>query len=86
MPPELDTMDNRFGDLLELLYSGGSRTAERQQALDLLSTSYFNKDYIVVYPNGLDVSRLLKTMSLLSRPISFVGGGAMLASACVSMF
>ncbi|ROV98912.1 hypothetical protein VSDG_03787 [Cytospora chrysosperma] len=39
---------------LILSYHGGSKTAESQQKLDLLSTSYFNKDYIVVYPNGID--------------------------------
>lgn len=53
--------------LLKSLNSGGSRDAERQQALDLLSTSYFNKDYVVVYPNGVDVSRLLSTKFWLPR-------------------
>lgn len=38
-----------------LSYHGGNRNASEQQALDLLSTSYFNGDYIVVYPNGVDV-------------------------------
>lgn len=42
---------------LILSYHGGTRTAERQQALDLLTTTYFNQDYIVVYPNGLNVCR-----------------------------
>ncbi|CAN8097211.1 unnamed protein product [Discula destructiva] len=37
---------------LVLSYHGGTRTAETQQALDLLSTTYFNEDYITVYPNG----------------------------------
>lgn len=46
-------------DLLRSFNSGGSRDAENQQALDLLSTPYFNKDYIVVYPNAVDVSRPL---------------------------
>lgn len=41
---------------LILSFHGGTRTAETQQALDLLSTTYFNQDYIVVYPNGVDVS------------------------------
>lgn len=39
-----------------LSYHGGTRVAEEQQRLDLLSTSYFNKEYIVVYPNGINVS------------------------------
>lgn len=39
-----------------LSYHGGTRVAEEQQRLDLLSTSYFNQDYIVVYPNGFNVS------------------------------
>jgi poly(3-hydroxybutyrate) depolymerase len=47
---------------LILSYHGGTRTAESQQKLDLLSTSYFNKNYIVVYPNGIDVSRPSSTM------------------------
>lgn len=41
---------------LVLSYHGGTRTAETQQALDLLTTTYFNQDYIVVYPNGINVS------------------------------
>lgn len=40
---------------LVLSYHGGTRTAETQQALDLLTTMYFNRDYIVVYPNGIGV-------------------------------
>lgn len=40
---------------LVLSYHGGTRTAETQQALDLLTTTYFNEDYIVVYPNGNNV-------------------------------
>lgn len=40
---------------LILSYHGGTRTAESQQALDLLTTTYFNRDYIVVYPNGIGV-------------------------------
>lgn len=39
-----------------LSYHGGTRVAEDQQRLDLLSTSYFNQEYIVVYPNGINVS------------------------------
>lgn len=41
---------------LVLSYHGGTRTAESQQALDLLTTTYFNQDYVVVYPNGVNVS------------------------------
>lgn len=40
---------------LVLSYHGGTRTAENQQALDLLTTTYFNREYIVVYPNGIGV-------------------------------
>lgn len=40
---------------LVLSYHGGTRTAETQQGLDLLTTTYFNRDYIVVYPNGIGV-------------------------------
>lgn len=39
-----------------LSYHGGTRVAEEQQRLDLLSTGYFNQEYIVVYPNGVNVS------------------------------
>lgn len=39
-----------------LSYHGGTRVAEEQQRLDLLSTEYFNQDYIVAYPNGVNVS------------------------------
>lgn len=39
-----------------LSYHGANRDALDQQELDLLSTPYFNKDYIVVYPNAVDVS------------------------------
>lgn len=42
-----------------LSYHGGNRNASRQQALDLLSTPFFNQDYIVVYPNGVDVSQAI---------------------------
>lgn len=41
---------------LILSYHGGNRNASEQQSLDLLSTPFFNEDYIVVYPNGIDVS------------------------------
>lgn len=46
---------------LVLSYHGGTRTAEIQQALDLLSTPYFNKDHIIVYPSGINVSWLVFT-------------------------
>ncbi|KAJ0116507.1 hypothetical protein J7T55_007487 [Diaporthe amygdali] len=39
---------------LVLSYHGGTRIAEEQQRLDLLSTAYFNKEYIMVYPNGVN--------------------------------
>lgn len=39
---------------LVLSYHGGTRTAEIQQALDLLTSTYFNQDYITVYPNGIN--------------------------------
>ncbi|KAL1868457.1 hypothetical protein Daus18300_005890 [Diaporthe australafricana] len=39
---------------LVLSYHGGTRVAEAQQNLDLLSTAYFNQDYIMVYPNGVN--------------------------------
>ncbi|CAN8100561.1 unnamed protein product [Discula destructiva] len=39
---------------LILSYHGGNRNASEQQDLDLLSTPFFNEDYIVVYPNGID--------------------------------
>lgn len=47
---------------LVLSYHGGTRIAEEQQRLDLLSTAYFNKEYIMVYPNGVNVSCLLSFM------------------------
>lgn len=41
---------------LILSYHGGHRTAKWQEELDLLTSTYFNEDYIVVYPSGLNVS------------------------------
>lgn len=38
-----------------LSYHGGTRTALRQEQLDLLTTTYFNRDYIVVYPESINV-------------------------------
>lgn len=49
-----------------LSYHGGTRTAESQLALDLLTTTYFNTEYIVVYPNGINVRGLTTDC-----PISF---------------
>lgn len=51
-----------------LSYHGGTRIAEEQQRLDLLSTAYFNQEYIVVYPNGINVSPGLA--SLPGNPVS----------------
>lgn len=42
---------------LILSYHGGNRDASEQQKLDMLSTTFFNEDYVVAYPNGIDVSR-----------------------------
>ncbi|KAK2751241.1 ferulic acid esterase [Colletotrichum kahawae] len=36
-------------------YHGGTKTPEEQRDLDLLETSYFNKDHIVVYLRGYEV-------------------------------
>lgn len=47
---------------LVLSYHGGSRTAQRQEQLDLLTTTYFNTDHIVVYPQGIDVSRAFQVV------------------------
>lgn len=46
---------------LVLSYHGGNRNASEQQSLDLLSTPFFNEGYIVVYPNGIDVSVILNS-------------------------
>lgn len=48
---------------LVLSYHGGTRVAEEQQNLDLLSTAYFNRDYIMVYPNGVNVSRPISSLA-----------------------
>lgn len=48
---------------LVLSYHGGTRTAEFQQALDLLTTTYFNQDFIVVYPNGIAVRAPISQIS-----------------------
>ncbi|KAJ9136763.1 Feruloyl esterase B [Pleurostoma richardsiae] len=37
-----------------LSFHGGTRTAEDQKALDLLTTPDFNKGHIIIYPNGLN--------------------------------
>lgn len=41
---------------LILSFHGGTRDAEDQQELDSLTTEFFNQEYVVVYPNGIDVS------------------------------
>lgn len=41
---------------LILSFHGGDQTAPDQQELDLLSTSYFNQQHVVIYPNGIGVS------------------------------
>lgn len=41
---------------LVLSFHGGSRIAEQQLNLDNLTSKAFNRDYIVAYPNGIDVS------------------------------
>lgn len=46
---------------LVLSYHGGNRNASEQQSLDLLSTPFFNEDYVVAYPNGIDVSVFLNS-------------------------
>lgn len=38
-----------------LSFHGGDRTADEQLALDLLTDPFFNTEYIVVYPYGVDV-------------------------------
>ncbi|KAK0630678.1 Alpha/Beta hydrolase protein [Bombardia bombarda] len=37
-----------------LSYHGGTKTADDQLALDLLTTAFFNTEYIVVYPYGVN--------------------------------
>lgn len=49
---------------LILSYHGGNRNASEQQKLDMLSTTYFNEDYVIVYPNGINVSQNLSLQSL----------------------
>lgn len=39
-----------------LSYHGGNRNASEQQALDMLTSTFFNEEYMVIYPNGIDVS------------------------------
>lgn len=41
---------------LILSYHGGSRDADFQAALDLFNSTFFNKDYLVAYPNSVNVS------------------------------
>lgn len=42
---------------LILSYHGGSRDAAHQAALDQFNSTFFNKDYLVAYPNSVDVSQ-----------------------------
>lgn len=44
---------------LILSYHGGSRDAVRQAALDQFNSSFFNTNYLVAYPNSVDVSKLI---------------------------
>lgn len=53
---------------LILSYHGASRTAEEQQQLDLLNTTYFNMNHIVVYPTGINVG---SPLSPTVRPVAF---------------
>lgn len=46
---------------LILSFHGGNRNASQQQQLDLLSTTFFNKDHVVVYPNAIDASSMTRT-------------------------
>lgn len=41
---------------LILSYHGGSRDAQHQAALDQFNSTFFNKDYLVAYPDSVDVS------------------------------
>ena len=41
---------------LILSYHGGNRNASQQAALDLLTSPFFNKEYVVAYPQGINVS------------------------------
>lgn len=41
---------------LILSYHGGSRDAEHQEQLDQFNSTFFNKKYMVIYPNSVDVS------------------------------
>lgn len=40
---------------LILSYHGGSRDADHQAALDRLNSTFFNKNYLVAYPNSVNV-------------------------------
>ena len=41
---------------LILSYHGGNRNAPQQAALDLLTSTFFNTEYVVAYPQGINVS------------------------------
>lgn len=57
---------------LILSFHGGNRNASEQQSLDLLSTPFFNEDYIVVYPNGIDVGLILDSSLGFSQAYCFL--------------
>lgn len=49
---------------LILSFHGGNRNASEQASLDLLTTSFFNKEYVVVYPQGIQVRAFSLAFSL----------------------
>jgi poly(3-hydroxybutyrate) depolymerase len=44
---------------LILSYHGGNRNASQQAELDLLTSTFFNVEYVVAYPQGINVSTRL---------------------------
>ncbi len=46
---------------LILSYHGGDRNASQQAALDLLTSPFFNNEYVVAYPQGIHVSLFVVT-------------------------
>lgn len=44
---------------LILSYHGGTKTAQNQLQLDLFTSTYFNNNTFVVYPQGINVSRCM---------------------------
>jgi poly(3-hydroxybutyrate) depolymerase len=49
---------------LILSYHGGNRNASQQAALDLLTSPFFNTEYIVAYPQGINVRTSLPRRDL----------------------